>query len=160
MCCCTASLAAPYDALFSLHITCAVASCCCCMCCCLCVCCHVCSCPVQLLLIFLLCLVLLLQMLLQLLLPMHVLQHLVASCDLQASNSGGLDSTGLCSGSNPQGCMSSCCALVFLLLISSPVTMLVIDKPQTCLQIDCKCMRCILLCSQCESSDAISLQAL
>ncbi len=71
------------------------------------------------------------------------------------SNSGGLDSTGICSGSNPQGCMSSCCALVFLLLIGSPVTMLVIDKPQTCLQPDCKCMQCILLCSQDESSDAI-----
>lgn len=80
-----------------------------------------------------------------------------AICSPSNSNSGGLDSTGLCSGSNPQGCMimSSCCALVFLLLIGSPVTMLVIDKPQTCLQTDCKCMQCILLCSQGESSDAI-----
>ena len=73
------------------------------------------------------------------------------------SNSGGLDSTGLCSGSNPQGCMSSCCALVFLLLIISSVTVLAVDNPQTSLQIDCKCMqnrppghpRCCTACMRC-----------
>ena len=39
--------------------------------------------------------------------------------------------------------------MIFLLLISSPVTVSAIDKPQTSLQIDCKCMqKGILLCGQ------------
>ena len=51
----------------------------------------------------------------------------------------------------------SCCALVFLLLIISSVTVLAVDNPQTSLQIDCKCMqnrppghpRCCTACMRC-----------